>query len=236
MTLGQFLPFNANSGLLVVAVVAALFLAVRLLPTQGYAGENAFGVAIWALPAGAVGAQLQILADHWTYFSVHPIDLITPSFGDGGALLGAIVLGSLAAVLACRRAKLPLGIAFDVGAAAVALGVTIDALGQVFLDLPLGDLPRLAAQSGLTILAAALLALVVLSFRRSVPAGARFWTVAAGLAVGQAILSTPTGTSNLPLRADSFALIVAGVSFTAVLVLVLRARGQPRAPTRTTPG
>ncbi|MET7393269.1 prolipoprotein diacylglyceryl transferase [Dactylosporangium sp. NPDC005572] len=123
------IPLRAYALCIVLGIVAACFIADRRLRARGAPPWVILDVAIWAVPAGIIGARLY-----------HVITSPEAYFGDGGSILkafkiwegglgiwGGIAGGALGAYIACRRLNLPFAMTAD----ALAVGLPVaQAIGR----------------------------------------------------------------------------------------------------------
>ena len=99
MSLLGSLTLTWTGGILAAALAAAWFFTAKQLSAQGLPAEPSLDGLLWIIPAGIVGAHLEIVADNWTYYSVHPLGIVTPTISAGAGVLGAVSAGSAAALL-----------------------------------------------------------------------------------------------------------------------------------------
>ncbi len=88
--------------------------------------NQVLSVAIWAVPGGVIGARLIHVFDEWSYFVDHPGDIIG---GEGMGIFGAILGGTLTAVLYARIVGIPIGRLCDVGAFGLLVAQAIGRIG-----------------------------------------------------------------------------------------------------------
>jgi prolipoprotein diacylglyceryl transferase len=87
-----------------IAMVAAVAITIRRWEAQGGSRELVYQAAIWAIPAGIVGARLYFLATSWS--EVPPEWWGVFAVWKGGlGVWGAIAAGALAVFFVLRRAK-----------------------------------------------------------------------------------------------------------------------------------
>lgn len=116
---------GAYGVLLVVAILAALFLAARLGARDGLSTKRMNDLGVLTLIAGVLGAKaLDTLVN-----SVSAGRLVVTDFREAGAVHGGVLVGALTLVLAARRFKMPLGATLDAHAPALALGQALGRLG-----------------------------------------------------------------------------------------------------------
>jgi len=125
--------------ILMLGAVAAAIVAERLARRKGYSGELVWDGLIWVLIGGIIGARLwhvftpppSMIAQGLTtkFYLTHPLDLLMTWKG-GLGIPGAVIGGSLALYLFCRRKKLNFAEWVDIAAPALALGQAIGRWGN----------------------------------------------------------------------------------------------------------
>jgi prolipoprotein diacylglyceryl transferase len=117
--------------MIALGVIAAVWLASRRLAERGRNPDHISGLALWAVPAGLVGARLYHVITDWRSFQGRWLDAF--KIWEGGlGILGGIALGVLAGVAYARSNGLPLRGMLDVVAPALALGQAIGRWGNWF--------------------------------------------------------------------------------------------------------
>ncbi len=239
--------------MIALGVWAAVALARRRWMDRGGERPDIGTIALWAVPAGLVGARLYSVATDWQHtYSHHPIDALK-IWNGGLGIPGGIAAGAAAGIWVVRKHGWPLPTMMDVVAPALPLAQAIGRLGNWFNQELYGrpsDLPwaltidRAHRQPGYldvahyqpTFLYEALwnVALVVLLVRldkkRVLAAGNLFWLYIAGYGVGrfwvEALRSDPAYTHVLGLRINSWTsglAVVVGLS----VAVVRQRRHQP---------
>jgi len=131
--------------MIALGVLAAVWLVGRRFAARGYSPDHATGLAMWAVPAGVVGARLYHVITDWQKFRGNWGDAF--KIWEGGlGILGAVVLGSLAGLAYLRRHDIPYSVGLDVAAPALPLAQAIGRWGNWFnqelfgrpTDLPWG--------------------------------------------------------------------------------------------------
>jgi phosphatidylglycerol:prolipoprotein diacylglycerol transferase len=113
-----------------VAIIVGIFLALRLLRGAGISEDQTYSVALWAVIGGIIGARLFHVIDAWDYYSRNPLQILAINEG-GLAIYGAIVVGSLAAVVYMLLRHIPVRRFLDAGAPALVLGQAIGRIGDI---------------------------------------------------------------------------------------------------------
>lgn len=102
-------PLNLNAYGLMIAlgVLAAVWITGRRLERAGIGTRDDIGsVAMWAVPAGVIGARLYHVITSWDRFADQPGDIV--KIWEGGlGIPGGIALGVVVGLWAARRRGLP---------------------------------------------------------------------------------------------------------------------------------
>jgi prolipoprotein diacylglyceryltransferase len=225
------LTVNWTGGVLAAALAAALFFTARQLTAQNLQPEPSLDGLIWVIPAGLVGAHLEIVANNWTYYSVHPLGIITPTISAGDGVLGAVIAGSAAALLFVRARRLPAGRYLDASSFGLALGLFVGAIGQLIAHehwlpfaSPLDPSTTSTAAIANVIWTAGLLALLLASARRPLPAGLRGWLSLLVVATGSAASTIVADRASLgpPLGIPTVAILFAAVCLGGIAATLVR--------------
>jgi prolipoprotein diacylglyceryl transferase len=137
------LSLRAYGLMIALGVLAAVELGRRRFAAKGLDPDDVSAIALWAVPAGLVGARLyhvitdwkRFQGDWWSAFAVWEGGLGVP---------GGILLGTLVGVGVARRRGIDLGLAADALAPAIPLAQAIGRLGNWFNQEVFGrptDLP-----------------------------------------------------------------------------------------------
>jgi prolipoprotein diacylglyceryl transferase len=139
------LTFRAYGVMIALGVLAAVWLAGRRFAERGYSSDHATGLAMWAVPAGVVGARLYHVITDWQKFEGNWGDAF--KIWEGGlGILGGVLLGVVAGLAYMRRHGIPYSVGLDVCAPALPLAQAIGRWGNWFnqelfggpTDLPWG--------------------------------------------------------------------------------------------------
>lgn len=235
-----------------LGVVAAVMIASRRWERRGGNPDDITGIALWAVPAGVIGARLYHLATDWELYRHDPGNAW--KIWDGGlGIPGGILLGTLAGVVYVRRKGLPVLPLMDSVAPGLPIAQAIGRLGNWFNQELYGRPTKLpwglkidAAHAQLegyhagtfqpTFLYEALwnvglaVLLVALDKRRKLRAGEVFVLYVIGYAIGRfwvESLRSDHANHILGLRVNTWmSMIVGGI---ALVVLVWRRRNRPAA-------
>lgn len=139
------LTFRAYGVMIALGVLAAVWLVGRRFAARGIDPDHATGLAMWAVPAGLVGARLNHVITDWRSFQGRWGDVV--KIWEGGlGILGGVLLGAVAGIAYMRRHAIPLGVGLDVAAPSLPLAQAIARWGNWFnqelfgrpTDLPWG--------------------------------------------------------------------------------------------------
>ncbi|MBJ7361172.1 MAG: prolipoprotein diacylglyceryl transferase [Ilumatobacteraceae bacterium] len=101
------LQLRAYGLMIALGVILGVRLWGKRMTSIGIGGpEQVNNVAMWAVPAGVIGARLYHVATEWSRFSDHPIDIIKIWKG-GLGIPGGMLLGIIVGVWALKRENLP---------------------------------------------------------------------------------------------------------------------------------
>ena len=125
------LSLRAYGLMIALGVLAAVEMGRRRFVAKGLDPDEVSAIALWAVPAGLIGARLyhvitdwrRFEGDWWSAFAVWKGGLGVP---------GGILLGTLVGVWVAKRRGLPLGLAADALAPAIPLAQAIGRLGNWF--------------------------------------------------------------------------------------------------------
>jgi prolipoprotein diacylglyceryl transferase len=114
-----------------IGVVAAVGISQRRWARRGGNPDDIAAIAIWAVPAGLVGARLYHVATDWQRFQGHWLDVFAVwkgGLGIPGGLLAGVVVG----VVLARRRGLVIRETLDAVAPALPVAQAIGRLGNWF--------------------------------------------------------------------------------------------------------
>jgi prolipoprotein diacylglyceryl transferase len=114
-----------------LGVVVAVWIAQRRWAARGGDPDDIVAIAVWAVPAGVVGARLYHVITDFSRFEGRWWHI--PAIWEGGlGIPGGIAAGVLAGVLVARRRGLPVPDLLDVVAPALPVAQAIGRLGNWF--------------------------------------------------------------------------------------------------------
>lgn len=123
---------NAYGLMIALGVVAAVWLGSRRAESRGIAtGDDISSIAMWAVPAGVVGARLYHVATDWERFSGRFGDVV--KIWEGGlGIWGGIALGTAVGVWRAKVRGLPIGGVVNCLVPGIALAQSIGRWGNWF--------------------------------------------------------------------------------------------------------
>jgi prolipoprotein diacylglyceryl transferase len=127
-------PVRAYPLCIIVGIAAAIWLTDRRLRHRGARPGTTLDIAIWAVPAGIIGARLyHVATDPELYFAPgrHPIDAFK-IWNGGLGIWGAVLGGAAGAWFGCRRAGMRLDVLADALAPGLPVAQAIGRLGNYF--------------------------------------------------------------------------------------------------------
>jgi len=136
---GFGIPIRGYGSCLLIAILAALFLVVRLAKRQNIASETVYSLCFWAVITGIIGARLFYIIEYWQemlrfdhagqlLFRESLFSIVNIAQG-GLVVFGSILGGTLGAFIFMRRNKMPVLRTFDVMVPGVMLGIAIGRIG-----------------------------------------------------------------------------------------------------------
>jgi prolipoprotein diacylglyceryl transferase len=126
------LRLNAYGLMIALGAVAATWLVGRRLEARNWGTrDDASSIAIWAVPAGVVGARLYHVVTDWERFDGRLIDILKIWKG-GLGIWGGLVVGTIVGLWVARRRGLGLGRVLTIVAPALPLAQAIGRWGNWF--------------------------------------------------------------------------------------------------------
>lgn len=131
-----------NLGIM-AGLAAGIALTLREGRRKGISGDEIWGLALWGVIGGLIGARLFHVIDNLGAYLANPGAIL--AFQEGGlSIFGAIVGGLLAALFQARRRRWPFLLLMDTAAPGLILGQAIGRIGCIVNGDALGpptDLP-----------------------------------------------------------------------------------------------
>ena len=106
---------------------AGLLVVRRTVVERGYDVRTAYDMVLWAYVGGWVGARLFVIPSGWNYFVEDPIAFLLSS--SGWVWYGGVVGGAVAVLWWAHSTGVPLAVAADIMAPALAIGLAIGRIG-----------------------------------------------------------------------------------------------------------
>ncbi|UUV30615.1 prolipoprotein diacylglyceryl transferase [Amycolatopsis roodepoortensis] len=141
-------PIRAYALCIIAGIIVAIWLGERRWVNRGGTKGTVIDVAVFAVPFGLVGGRLyHVITDNQLYFGEGKNPLNALKIWDGGlGIWGAIALGAVGALIACRRRGIPLPAMADALAPGIVIAQAIGRIGNYFnqelygahTDLPWG--------------------------------------------------------------------------------------------------
>ncbi len=126
------LRLNAYGMMIALGVLAAMWLWGRRVEARGIATrDDVSAIAMWAVPAGIIGARLYHVVTDWSRFSDNLVDIVKVWQG-GLGIWGGIPIGFFAGLWVAKRRGLPIGLLMTCVAPALALAQSIGRWGNWF--------------------------------------------------------------------------------------------------------
>ena len=123
---------NAYGLMIALGVVVAVWLWGKRVEARGVgASEDISSIAMWAVPAGVIGARLYHVVTDWSRFSNNYGDIVKVWQG-GLGIWGGIALGVVVGMWATRHKGLPVLLVVTCAAPALAIGQAIGRWGNWF--------------------------------------------------------------------------------------------------------
>ncbi|ATY10652.1 prolipoprotein diacylglyceryl transferase [Amycolatopsis sp. AA4] len=142
------IPIRAYALCIIAGIIVAIWWGERRWEARGGTKGTVLDVAVFAVPFGLVGGRLyHVITDPELYFTEGKNPWNAFAIWDGGlGIWGAVALGAVGALIACRRRGIPLPAMADAIAPGIIVAQAIGRLGNYFnqelygahTDLPWG--------------------------------------------------------------------------------------------------
>jgi prolipoprotein diacylglyceryl transferase len=127
------LKIHAYGLMIALGVVAAVWLMGRRFEQKGIGTrDDANSISVWAVIAGVIGSRLYHVATDWSKFSPGHLSDIPKIWQGGLGIPGGLIGGIGVGAYLIKRKGLPLGIALNCAAPALALAQAIGRWGNYF--------------------------------------------------------------------------------------------------------
>lgn len=127
VTIGQF-TLTWHGLLTAVAVIVGVLVSARLAKSFGVTEDDVYGVALWAVPGGIVGARVVHVIDNLEIYLRNPIDVFN---FQGTAIYGAIIGGAFAGVAYAVIKRMNVGRMADIAAFGLILAMMVGRIGCI---------------------------------------------------------------------------------------------------------
>lgn len=126
------LRLNAYGLMIALGAIAATWLVGRRLESRSWGTrDDASSIAVWAVPAGVVGARIYHVVTDWERFTDSPVDVLKIWKG-GLGIWGGLVLGTIVGLWVARRRGLDVPRMLTIVAPALPLAQAIGRWGNWF--------------------------------------------------------------------------------------------------------
>ncbi|WP_433534860.1 prolipoprotein diacylglyceryl transferase [Micromonospora sp. CA-249363] len=131
--LGPF-PLRAYALCIIAGIVLACWVTERRLRQRGVAPGAVLDIAVWAVPAGIIGARIyHVITSPEKYFGAGGDPLKAFFIWEGGlGIWGAVAGGAVGAWIAARQLGIPFGVVADALAPGLPLAQAVGRLGNWF--------------------------------------------------------------------------------------------------------
>jgi phosphatidylglycerol:prolipoprotein diacylglycerol transferase len=113
-----------------VGILAGVQIALHVGKTTRYSEDDAYSIALVAVPSGVVGARLLYVLEHWAYFSASPLEVFAINEG-GISVWGAVLGGVLGGLLFALWRRYDVRGGLDIAGFGLILGLAIGRLGDL---------------------------------------------------------------------------------------------------------
>lgn len=139
------IPIRAYAMCILAGIVVAVWVAGRRLADRGVSSSLALDISGWAVPFGIVGGRLyHVITSPQLYFGPGGNPMGAFAIWEGGlGIWGAIALGSVGALIGCRRHGVPFTAFLDAAAPGVLIAQAMGRWGNYFNNEIHGDVTDL---------------------------------------------------------------------------------------------
>ncbi|MEW2432441.1 prolipoprotein diacylglyceryl transferase [Micromonospora sp. NPDC047644] len=127
-------PIRAYALCIIAGIVLACWVTERRLRQRGVAPGAVLDIAVWAVPAGIIGARIyHVITSPEKYFGAGGDPMKAFAIWEGGlGIWGAVAGGALGAWIAARQLGIPFGVVADALAPGLPLAQAVGRLGNWF--------------------------------------------------------------------------------------------------------
>lgn len=115
--------------IIAVAVLLAVWLAMREAPKRHVDEDHILNLVLWALPFALIGARAYYVAFEWSYYKDNPGQIIA-IWNGGIAIYGALIASVIVFLIYCRVKWLPAWLILDIAAPTVMIAQSIGRWGN----------------------------------------------------------------------------------------------------------
>ncbi|HEX8769532.1 MAG TPA: prolipoprotein diacylglyceryl transferase [Acidimicrobiales bacterium] len=125
------IPLRAYAICILLGVLAAIWLARKRWAALGFDPKQISDIAVWAVPAGLIGARLYHVITDYQMYTDDPVRAF--KIWDGGlGIWGGVALGAAVGLVVARRWGMSLPLLLDAVAPAIPLAQAIGRFGNYF--------------------------------------------------------------------------------------------------------
>ncbi|MEU7587572.1 prolipoprotein diacylglyceryl transferase [Micromonospora sp. NPDC049230] len=127
-------PIRAYALCIIAGIVLACWVTERRLRQRGVAPGAVLDIAVWAVPAGIIGARIyHVVTSPEKYFGTGGDPVKAFAIWEGGlGIWGAVAGGAVGAYIAARQLGIPFGVVADAVAPGLALAQAVGRVGNWF--------------------------------------------------------------------------------------------------------
>ncbi|MEU4402481.1 prolipoprotein diacylglyceryl transferase [Micromonospora orduensis] len=127
-------PIRAYALCIIIGIVLACWVTERRLRQRGVAPGAVLDIAVWAVPAGIIGARIyHVITSPEKYFGAGGDPMKAFAIWEGGlGIWGAVAGGAVGAFIAARQLGIPFGVVADALAPGLPLAQAVGRFGNWF--------------------------------------------------------------------------------------------------------